>query len=229
MSTSAREHPFPGPGDNGTDGVAIVTGTDEATREDGDPPRADELWDLAATDFARWRAGDADALDDLIARMTPVLWHVVRAYRLPAEVAEDVMQGTWLALVRSGEGVSDGQAIGRWLTTVARRTASRARARIERDRATDPADLEPFTPTERSAEARAVERDESSQLWQTLEGLDERCQRLLRVIAFSPRPDYAALSSALDMPIGSIGPTRGRCLAKLRSLLGDGFVDGSTS
>ena len=46
-----------------------------------------------------------------------------------------------------------------------------------------------------------------------------RCQELLRIIAFAPRPDYAAVAAALGMPIGSIGPTRGRCLAKLRALL----------
>ena len=48
-----------------------------------------------------------------------------------------------------------------------------------------------------------------------------RCQELLRIIAFAPRPDYAAVAAALGMPVGSIGPTRGRCLAKLRALLAD--------
>ncbi len=209
--------------------MATVTETGAATRGEGDTPRADEVWDLAAADFARWRAGDADALDDLVARMTPVLWHVVRAHRLPGEIAEDVMQSTWLTLVRSGDTVVEEQAIGGWLITVARRTAARAGARAERDRTTDPATLEPFAPLERSAEARAVERHESALLWQSIGRLDDRCQRLLRVVAFAPRPDYATLSSTLDMPIGSIGPTRSRCLAKLRSLLGDGFIDGRNS
>ena len=49
--------------------------------------------------------------------------------------------------------------------------------------------------------------------------LPERCRRLLRVIAFADRPDYAAVAEALGMPVGSIGPTRGRCLAKLRAQL----------
>jgi hypothetical protein len=49
--------------------------------------------------------------------------------------------------------------------------------------------------------------------------LPPRCQRLLRVIAFVERPDYQVVSDALGMPVGSIGPTRGRCLAKLRYLL----------
>ena len=49
--------------------------------------------------------------------------------------------------------------------------------------------------------------------------MSERCQALLRIIAFVDRPDYVAVSQALGMPVGSIGPTRGRCLAKLRAAL----------
>ena len=56
-------------------------------------------------------------------------------------------------------------------------------------------------------------------LWRNVSRLPDRCQRMLRLIAFAERPDYAALSEALGMPVGSIGPTRGRCLARLRSLL----------
>ncbi|MGN6613012.1 MAG: sigma-70 family RNA polymerase sigma factor, partial [Angustibacter sp.] len=49
--------------------------------------------------------------------------------------------------------------------------------------------------------------------------LPERCQALLRVIAFADRPDYASVAESLGMPIGSIGPTRGRCLHRLRAAL----------
>ena len=56
-------------------------------------------------------------------------------------------------------------------------------------------------------------------LWAAIGQLSRRCQELLRIIAFVPRPDYAAVAAALGMPVGSIGPTRGRCLAKLRALL----------
>ncbi len=56
-------------------------------------------------------------------------------------------------------------------------------------------------------------------LWPAIGQLSARCQELLRIVAFAPRPDYAAVAAALGMPVGSIGPTRGRCLAKLRALL----------
>ena len=62
--------------------------------------RPGEVWGQAASAFERWAAGDAVALDELVRVMTPVLWHVVRAYRLTTEVAEDVVQTTWLSLVQ---------------------------------------------------------------------------------------------------------------------------------
>ena len=70
-----------------------------------------------------------------------------------------------------------------------------------------------------SVEDTVLRLSRDSRLWQHVEGLPERCRALLRVIAFADRPDYAELAKALDMPQGSIGPTRGRCLAKLRLAL----------
>jgi len=65
----------------------------------------------------------------------------------------------------------------------------------------------------------AVVSEQNGALWDHFRQLTPRCQALLRVIAFSDKPDYAAISEALGMPLGSIGPTRGRCLAKLRESL----------
>ncbi len=180
--------------------------------------RADP-WDEAADHFARWRAGDADALDGLVDTMTPVLWQIVRAYRLTTEEAEDVLQATWLALVRHRDVVSDPQAVGRWLSVTARRASWRTAIRTRRDLSIDPDDLERRAAgaIQPSAESTVVGHDEVARLWAAVAALDERCQRLLRVIAFQPRPDYAGLSASLRMPVGSIGPTRGRCLAKLRA------------
>jgi len=83
-------------------------------------------------------------------------------------------------------------------------------------------DLEPRVPTQRSAEDSAVGHDEGDRLWAAVDGLPERCRRLLRIVAFENRPDYRELATDLGMPVGSIGPTRGRCLAKLRVALMQG-------
>jgi len=183
------------------------------------PARPGEVWRLATDGFNRWVAGEPAGLDDLVAVMTPVLWHVVRAYRLPTEAAEDVIQTTWLALVRRRTAITDPVAIGGWLTTTARREAWRVAQGSARMTPTADEQLEPQVPTQRSAEADALEHDDDNRLWAAVDELPERCRRLLRVVAFENRPDYATLAADLGMPVGSIGPTRGRCLAKLRVAL----------
>src|SRR5262245_65513750 len=84
-----------------------------------------DVWAQSARYFSAWAEGDPRALDGLVAVMTPVLWHVVRSYRLTEEVAEDVIQTTWLALVRRRDAIAEPTAIGGWLTTTARREAWR--------------------------------------------------------------------------------------------------------
>ncbi|MEJ1922576.1 sigma-70 family RNA polymerase sigma factor [Microbacterium sp. KHB019] len=186
-------------------------------------------WERAADLFADWRAGDVRAIDDLVRLMTPVLWHVVRAYGLERTLAEDVVQSTWLALVRGHEKIADFRAISGWLTMTARREAWKVSKSSRRSDATAEELLEPLLPAQESAEALATTSDESRRLWAAVRTLDERCRRLLRVIAFDDRPDYARLAAELDMPVGSIGPTRRRCLVKLRAQLGtppEGDSDG---
>ncbi|HET8561078.1 MAG TPA: sigma-70 family RNA polymerase sigma factor [Marmoricola sp.] len=185
----------------------------------GPAPGPGALWDDAAAAFGRWRGGDRQGLDDLVRLMSPVLWHVVRATGLEREAAEDVVQTTWLALVRSADAVHDPQAVGRWLCTSARREAWRSARTSGRVRTTDDEVLDARLPQQESPEHDVVLDDERARLWQALSRLPERCQRLLRIVATEPRPDYTSISADLQMPVGSIGPTRGRCLAKLRSEL----------
>lgn len=198
--------------------MAQVTRMSESMAPDeSDQPTS--VWAQASAHFGRWCAGDAGGLDDLVRVMTPVLWHVVRSYRLPNDVAEDVIQTAWTALVRRREAIEDVAAVGGWLTTTARREAWRV-SRVESR--TSPADEEEMSlrlPRQRSAEQAAVLNDEQARLWTAVTTLDDRCQRLLRIVAFEHRPDYGRLAEQFGMPVGSIGPTRGRCLAKLKAAL----------
>jgi RNA polymerase sigma factor (sigma-70 family) len=183
-------------------------------------PTSSALYDAATDAFRRWRAGDESALDELVRMMSPVLWHVVRATGLDREAAEDVVQNTWLTLVRSAESVRDAQAITRWLCTAARREAWRVSKSASRTRPVEEEVLDARMPVQISPEAEVVSDDEKAQLWRALSRLPERCQKLLRIVAWEPRPDYSSVAEGLDMPIGSIGPTRRRCLDKLRIELG---------
>lgn len=182
----------------------------------------DPLWARAAELFDAWRGGRADSMDALVRLLTPVLWHVVRAYGLHREEAQDVIQTTWLALVRTRDGVKDPRTVVAWLTTTARREAWRV---VKSDGRASPADddeLERIGGSAEPADAVAERNLERDRLWRAVAALSERCRRLVRVIAFSERPDYGRLSAELQMPVGSIGPTRGRCLDKLRILLAEG-------
>ncbi|MEO7058525.1 MAG: sigma-70 family RNA polymerase sigma factor, partial [Lapillicoccus sp.] len=153
--------------------------------------------------------------------VTPILWHTVRAQRVGHDQAEDIVQTTWLRLVHHAEAVQDPRAVLAWLIV----TAKRESWRIVRDaRRTQPLpDYEEADPAPEATldgpETAALATLEGRVLWRHIEALPERCRSLLRVVAFSDRPDYAAVADALGMPVGSIGPTRGRCLAKLRLLL----------
>jgi RNA polymerase sigma factor (sigma-70 family) len=173
----------------------------------------------AAALFRSFRAGDEPAMAELVALLTPILWHTVRAQRLDRESAEDVVQSAWLALVRNADSIADPQAVLAWLIVTARRESWRVTKRADRVEPKEFEDDDVVTPTRELPEERVLQSDSATRLWQHVARLPERCQALLRVIAFADRPDYAAVAQALGMPVGSIGPTRGRCLAKLRNLL----------
>jgi|tagenome__1003787_1003787.scaffolds.fasta_scaffold20775363_2 RNA polymerase sigma factor (sigma-70 family) len=177
------------------------------------------VWTLSAQHFRRWRSGEHAALDDLVRALSPVLWHVVRSYGLDRDQAEDVVQTAWLTLVRRHESIADPQAVAAWLTTTARREAWRVAKAANRAVPLGDEVVEARVPHQKDAESEVIVADEQDRIWGCVSQLSERCQRLLRIVAFEDRPDYAGIARDLSMPIGSIGPTRGRCLGKLKTLL----------
>lgn len=186
---------------------------------DRDPDEVVRPWEVAARCFSAWKDGDRSALDELVRRISPLLWQVVRSYGLDRTSAEDVVQTTWMTLIRKSEHVRDDQAVLRWLTMTARREAWRVAQSQTRSNPTEETVIELSMPSARSPESEVLESDIMRRLWGHVGELDARCQHLLRVVAFQERPDYASLAARLDMPMGSIGPTRSRCLSKLRTLI----------
>lgn len=172
-----------------------------------------------AASLIAYRTGDRDAMASLVRAVTPLLWHVARSFRLDASSAEDVVQNTLLAFVRHSHEIAEPQAALRWMIVTARREALRAIQVRNRVELVDETARAAPAPPEDEPERIVLDQVTQRVLWRNVARLSERCRQLLRVIAFADRPDYAALSAALGMPIGSIGPTRGRCLAKLRLLL----------
>lgn len=191
----------------------------------------------ASEAFGRYQAGDRAAFDSLVEVVTPVMWRTVRGAGLDQVTSEDVLQTVWMSLLHSADAIRDPQTILKWLITSTRREAWRVSKRSRTDQSRSAAvfgvDAEEAmaVPDQRGGPDDVVLRDDRQRrLWDHVQALPVRCRQLISVIAYADRPDYAHLAEALGMPVGSIGPTRGRCLAKLRDQLGrDPHWEGSLS
>lgn len=170
------------------------------------------------------KKGNEEALGQLVTELSPLLWQVARAAGLGADDAEDVLQTVWLRLVSHLGGIHTSGALTAWLVTTTKRESWRVRAAGRKQLPVDEGWLAGVPDQAAGSEEQAIIDDDNRRLWLAFGQLSPRCQELLRIIAFVPRPDYQAVADELGMPRGSVGPTRGRCLAKLRSLLVD---DGS--
>jgi RNA polymerase sigma factor (sigma-70 family) len=176
--------------------------------------------------------GNAEAWNALVARFTGLVWSVARGYGLSREDAEEVGQITWFRLADHIGRIKEPDRIGGWLATTARNEALRLlRAGRRVGPVPDPGAFAPMIDEQSpeaavlAAEADAAHAERLRRLWEAFQDLPERCRRLLRVLSGSPPPSYAEVAVALEMPIGSIGPTRARCLRRLRGLLAERGAD----
>lgn len=175
---------------------------------------ADETAEL----IERCLRGDAAAWRTFVDRHTRLVWSVIRRHRLDDADAEDVHQAVFAAAVSNLSSLRDSERLVAWLATTTRRECWRVGRRRDRQRASEiPRDLE----GDRSEIAAGVESLERRQIVrESLEELGGRCQRLLEALFSAPgEPSYPAIAERLDMPIGSIGPTRARCLGRLSEIL----------
>ncbi len=132
------------------------------------PTETPSVWEVSARLFERWRAGESEALDDLVRLLSPMLWQVVRASGLDHTAAEDVVQTTWLTLVRSGESITEPRAVAGWLTTSARREAWRVSKQSGRQQPVEDEAIARRLPDEPAPEGQVVLDDDNSRLWACL-------------------------------------------------------------
>lgn len=148
-----------------------------------------------------------------------MIWAIARAHRLGDADAADVSQATWVALFRNLRQINDPTRVGAWLATTARRECLHVLRDGER-RVLFGSDA-PEQPCQEPQPGDALlitERDGA--LWRAFSRLSQSDQALLRlVVTADPPPAYEEIAAALDMPIGSIGPTRQRALGRLRRQL----------
>lgn len=177
----------------------------------------------AGGDEAAWRA--------LVERYSGLVWSVIRAFRLDGPDAADAFQTTWLRLAEHIARIHDPDRVGAWLATVARRECLQNIKASARSVATGDvttfdivtlgrgpvAEEDPTSGAILAAEQEQQDAARSAALWDAFGALSGRCRELLRVLMASPQPSYVEAAAALDMPVGSIGPTRARCLQRLRA------------
>lgn len=165
----------------------------------------------------RARSGDSAGLDEIVVELTPLLWHVARSQGVQPDDVADVVQHTWLVFVARLTEIHTPTTLTAWLITTTKREAWRLNrkrtATSELSSIPEPAADLP------DVDAELITNERDRMLWRAFTQLPQRCRQLLRVVAMVDRPAYEDVGRALGMPHGSIGPTRGRCLAKLRALL----------
>jgi RNA polymerase sigma factor (sigma-70 family) len=167
------------------------------------------------------RDGSEDALGQLVTELSPLLWQVARAAGLTAADAEDVVQTAWMRLIAHLDGLNTSASLTAWLVVTTKREAWRVRAAGRRQLPADQDWLAALPDTGPGSDEQVMADDQRRALWAAIGQLSPRCQELLRIVAFVPRPDYQVVAAGLGVARGSIGPTRGRCLAKLRALLAE--------
>jgi RNA polymerase sigma factor (sigma-70 family) len=192
------------------------TGPGTAAGSDRSPRRCAPCSSVAEL-VGRAAAGDQRAWDAIVERYSGLVWSICRACGLnPADAAE-VSQTTWLRLVQHLASLRDPERIGSWLSMTARREAWRIHRQSARTLPVEAMDqFETDEPSGDEVDRGLLDAERHEALREAFSSLPSRCQQVLRLLMSDPAPSYVEVAAALDMPVGSIGPTRGRCLACLR-------------
>lgn len=171
--------------------------------------------------IAACRQDEAGAWDELIARYERLVYTIPLRYGLSRAEADDVFQTTWMALLEKLPTLNEPERVSAWLVTTARRATwdRRRGAEHQRTEAFNPAEL-PDGMSNTTPEEIVAEFQQQQRTQQALARLGERCRRLLYYLYQDHAdPTYADIAQIMGMTTGSIGPTRARCLEKLRALL----------
>jgi len=164
-------------------------------------------------------AGDQQAWSRLVDHYARLVWAVTRSFRLTDSDASDVSQVVWLRLLEYIDRV-DPVRVGAWLVVTTRRECLRVLAFRKRVLLTyEPDDFEAAAAGAPELDAGMLADERAVDVRRALQSLPDRWQQLLGMLMADPPAPYAEISQKLGLPIGSIGPIRGRCLQKLRLLL----------
>lgn len=168
--------------------------------------------------LARVVDGDQDAWDAVVEQYAGLVWSVARSYRLNAAATEDVVQTVWLRFAEHCGRIRQADRLASWLATTTRNEALRV---IRGNTRLSPTDLvsEIAEPTASTIEDLVTDDETLRSVLAAFAQLSTEDQQLLRLLCTVPPLDYQTIAEMLGRPIGSIGPTRARCLDRLRRLL----------
>jgi RNA polymerase sigma factor (sigma-70 family) len=160
------------------------------------------------------RCGDQACWDALVERFASLIWTVARGFRMSPADSADISQTTWLRLAEHLERLQEPDRVGAWLVTTTRRECLRRR-RIQNRHVLVGDKPEPAARVP-DVDIRVLVDERDTALWRCIGQLPERSRALIAMLVADPPIAYADIADALDMPVGSIGPTRARLLTTLR-------------
>jgi RNA polymerase sigma factor (sigma-70 family) len=170
--------------------------------------------------------GDPTAWNAIVDEFAGLLWSVVRGFRLNEAQSADAVQTTWLRLVEHIADLREPEHVAGWLKTTAHRVCLQVIRQGGREQLTDwEEDRGPVSgvryegPDEDGPEAAAMRQEQQVLVRRALAELPDRHRQLMELLVASPPISYQDISARLGMPVGSIGPTRARILARLREAL----------
>lgn len=163
------------------------------------------------------KSGDKTAWSELVDRFSQMVWSIARSFRLDDADAKDVSQTVWLRLVENIHRIDDPERLPGWLATTSRREALRVqRLRLR----VIPTEFEYDIPDEApSLESMLVEDEAAREVVAAFETISEDCRQLLRLLTTDPPLSYEEVSELVGRPIGSLGPTRARCIERLKAAI----------
>jgi RNA polymerase sigma factor (sigma-70 family) len=168
----------------------------------------------------RAAGGDMTAWDRLVDQYARLIWSITVEFKLADSDASDVAQTTWLRLLEHIDRIDYPDRVGSWLAATARNECLRslaARKRVVLGH--EEVELQSTVAHGPEVDERLLADERDQVVRDAMSRLPRRWQRLLEMLMADPPASYADISDELELPIGSIGPTRGRCLARMRVLL----------
>lgn len=182
---------------------------------------ARDVAELDVTRLVRRAAnGDSRAWELLIDKYGRLIWSITTGFKLVESDAADVFQTTWMRLIEHIDRIEHADRVGSWLAATARNECLRLLATRKRLVLVHENDsFDGPVPHEPQVDEALLAAERAEVVREAMTHLPRRWQRLMEMLMSDPPASYAEISDELGLPVGSIGPTRGRCLARLRVLL----------